>query len=79
MTKEEDYWQVSTAAPWKDETGVWRVGGRSRDTVPFTSDGKPAILLPEQSRYTLLAMKAAHNFAHSRVEATGITILHFGV
>ena len=57
-------------APWKDEAGIWRVGGRSRDTVPFTSDGKPAILLPEHSRYTYLAMKAAHDFAHSGVEAT---------
>ena len=33
-------------APWKDQGGVWRVGGRNRLTTPFTDDGKPAILLP---------------------------------
>ena len=49
---------------------MWRVGGRTRDTVPFTADGKPAILLPEKLRYTLLAMRSAHKVAHSGVEAT---------
>ena len=35
-------------ALWKDGDGVWRVGGRDRNTVPFTEDGKPAISLPEK-------------------------------
>ena len=48
------------------------MGGRTRDTVPFTADGKPAILLPEKSRYTLLAMRAAHEVAHTGVGATVI-------
>ena len=55
-------------APWKDQEGVWRVGGRNRLTVPFTADGKPAILLPEGSKYTYLAMLAAHNKAHPGVQ-----------
>ena len=41
-----------------------------RDTVPFTADGKPVILLLEKSRYTLLVMRLAHKVAHSGVEAT---------
>ena len=57
-------------APWKDQDGVWRVGGRNRLTVPYTSDGKPAILLPEGWRYTYLAMLAAHNKAHPGVQQT---------
>merc|ERR1712030_8318 len=51
-------------APWKDQEEVWRVGGRNRLTAPFTDDGKPVILLPANSRYTYLAMLAAHNKAH---------------
>ena len=57
-------------APWQDGQGVWRVGGRSRETVPFTQDGQPAILLPQGHRYTYLAMLAAHNVAHPGVQQT---------
>ena len=57
-------------APWRDQDGVWRVGGRNRLTAPFTADGKPAILLPEGSKYTYLAMLAVHNKAHPGVQQT---------
>ena len=40
--------------------------------MPFTSDGQPAILLPENHRYTYLAMLAAHNVAHSGIQRTVI-------
>ena len=49
---------------------MWRVGGRNRLTTPFTEDGKPAILLPRDSRYTKLAMIAAHNKAHPGAQQT---------
>ena len=51
---------------------MWIVGGRNQDTIPFTADRRPAILLPEKSKYTLLAMRAAHNVGHAGVEATVI-------
>ena len=57
-------------APFCDENGTWRVGGRSRTTIPYTKDNRPEILLPQDSRYTELAMLQAHKKAHVGVEAT---------
>ena len=51
-------------APYRDECGIWRVGGRSRDMIPYTADSKPAILLPEGSRYAKLDMRDAHEVSH---------------
>ena len=33
-------------APFHDEDGTWRVGGRSRMMIPYTQDNQPAVLLP---------------------------------
>ena len=38
--------------------------------MPFTQDSRPAILLPQGSKYTELAMIQAHEKAHLVVEAT---------
>ena len=47
-------------ASFNDKDGTWRVGGRSRTTIPYTQDNRPAVLLPQGSRYTELAMLQAH-------------------
>ena len=57
-------------APFHDEDGTWRVGGRLRTTIPYTQDNRPAVFLPQGSRYTELAMLQAHKKAHVGVEAT---------
>ena len=44
-------------APMVDEDGVWRVGTRLINHVPFTFDGKLPILLPPDHRLTLLLME----------------------
>ena len=53
-----------------DTDGIWRVSYRSREFTMFTKDRLPAILLPRESRYTMLKMKQAHEVGHSGVTRT---------
>ena len=57
-------------APFKDAEGVWRVGWRVREFVPFTRDKKPPAILPKDHRFTRTVMLAAHNKGHVGVVAT---------
>ena len=57
-------------APVVDLDGIWKVGSRLKNFVPFTFDGKLPAILPPDSRITLLIMKEAHVFAHGGQDAT---------
>ena len=50
--------------------GVWRVGDRVKNNVPFTHDSKMPVILPPKHRFTLLAMIDSHRFAHSGQDGT---------
>ena len=54
-------------APFEDELGIWRVGLRTREYTPFTTDHQPPVLLPHHSRLTLLLMREAHERRHGGV------------
>ena len=47
-------------APVLDEEGVWRVGSRLRNFVPFTFDSQLPIIIPYNHRITLLIMRESH-------------------
>ena len=57
-------------APLKDQEGIWRVGSRLRNFVPFTKDSNMPQILPTQHRSTLLLMLLAHQFSHSGQDGT---------
>ena len=57
-------------APVADEKGVWRVGSRLRNYVPFTFNGKLPILLEPGHRITKLVMEEAHRFNHAGQDGT---------
>ena len=57
-------------APVKDQEGVWRVGSRLRNYVPFTEDSEMPKILPTNHRTTLLLMRSAHQFSHSGQDGT---------
>ena len=57
-------------APVEDEEGVWRVGSRLKNFVPFTFDAKLPAILPHDSRVTQLIMREAHLFGHGGQDAT---------
>ena len=57
-------------APVKDQEGIWRVGSRLRNYVPFTKDANMPQILPTQHRATLLLMRLAHQFSHSGQDGT---------
>ena len=57
-------------APTQDEAGVWRVGSRMQNHVPFTEDGKMPALLPPDHRLTTLVMEEVHRFAHPGMDGT---------
>ena len=57
-------------APKKDEKGVWRVGSRLQNHVPFTHDAKMPKILPTHHRVTLLIMRWCHEFCHSGIDGT---------
>ena len=57
-------------APICDEEGVWRVGSRLKNFVPFTMDQKMPVIVPPDHRITLLIMRHAHQFAHTGVDGT---------
>ena len=60
-------------SPFLDE-GIWRVGFRMREHVPFNQNHKPPAFLPNTSRLTFLLMREAHERKHSGVEET---LAHF--
>ena len=57
-------------APVKDGDGVWRVGSRLQNFVPFTEDAKMPKILPTRHTMTLLLMRFAHEFSHSGQDGT---------
>ena len=57
-------------APVKDDDGVWRLGSRLRNFVPFTHDAKMPKILPTHHRITLLIMRTAHQFSHAGLDGT---------
>ena len=57
-------------APVKDDDGVWRVGSRLRNFVPFTHDGKMPKILPTHHQVTRLIMQTAHQFSHAGLDGT---------
>ena len=57
-------------APVKDKDGVWRVGSRLRNYVPFTEDAKMPKILPIRHTMTLLLIRFAHEFSHSGQDGT---------
>ena len=57
-------------APSCDEDGVWRVGSRLKNFVPFTEDQQMPAILPPDHHVTLLIMRDAHLFAHAGFDGT---------
>ena len=57
-------------APVKDDDGVWRVGSRLRNFVPFTHDGKMPKILPTHHQVTRLIMQTAHQFSHAGLDGS---------
>ncbi len=57
-------------APMLDDKGVWRVGSRLKNHVPFTFDQKLPILLPHDHRITYLVMEESHRTHHSGYDGT---------
>ena len=57
-------------APVKGNDGIWRVGSRLRNFVPFTHDGKMPKIVPTHHRITLLLMRHSHQFSHAGLDGT---------
>ena len=57
-------------APVLDENGLWRVGSRLKNHVPFTFDRKLPVLLPPAHRITYLMMEDSHRSHHSGHDGT---------
>ena len=57
-------------APKIDDDGIWRVGSRMKNYVPFTFDSKLPVVLPYHHKITLLIMREAHQFSHSGQDGT---------
>ena len=57
-------------APEVDRDGVYRVGSRLKNHVPFTLDHQLPVLLPPDHRITSLVMEAAHQFSHLGQDGT---------
>ena len=70
--------RFSRLAPFEDETGVWRVGKRLREYVPFTEDHRPPALLPRKHRLTKLLMEEAHSRRHGGIADTVATFRLMG-
>ena len=68
--KEKGTGRFRKLAPVVDEDGIWRVGERLINFVPFTFDAKLPAILPTHSRVTQLIMQEAHVFAHGGQDAT---------
>ena len=57
-------------APEVDGDGVYRVGSRLKNHVPFTLDHQLPVLLPPDHRITSLVMEEAHQFSHLGQDGT---------
>ena len=57
-------------APEIDGDGLYRVGSRVRQHVPFTIDSKLPVLLPTSHIITLQIMRSAHKFSHVAQDGT---------
>ena len=57
-------------APVLDAEGLWRVGSRLRNFVPFTDDQQMPLILPPDHRVTMLIMRNAHLFSHAGIDGT---------
>ena len=57
-------------APTIDDDGIWRVGSRIRQHVPFTFDSKLPIILPTKHLITLHIMRMSHNHSHVASDGT---------
>lgn len=57
-------------APTVDDDGVWRVGSRMKNRVPFTKDSKMPKILPSRHKITLLIMRFCHEFCHAGQDGT---------
>ena len=57
-------------APKLDDDGLWRVGSRVRQHVPFTYDSKLPVLLPTSHIITLQIMRSAHSHSHVAQDGT---------
>ena len=57
-------------APEIDGDGLYRVGSRVRQHVPFTLDSKLPVLLPTSHIVTLQIMRSAHKFSHVAQDGT---------
>ena len=57
-------------APMQDDDGVWRVGSRLRNSVPFTMDAKLPVIIPYNHKITLLIMRDSRQFCHAGQDGT---------
>ena len=57
-------------APVLDENGIYRVGSRMQNIVPFTLDAKLPKILPHNHPITKLIMRDSHNFCHAGHDGT---------
>ena len=57
-------------APKLDQDGIWRVGTRMRNFVPFTFDGKLPAIIPNDHTVTKLIMQECHLFGHYGQDGT---------
>ena len=57
-------------APVQDSDGLWRVGSRMKNYVPFTHDSKMPVIIPPKHRVTRLVMEDSHRFSHSGMDGT---------
>ena len=57
-------------APVLEKDGLFRVGSRIRQHVPFTFDSKLPVILPTKHLITLQIMRASHNHSHVASDGT---------
>ena len=57
-------------APEVDDDGLYHVGSRVRQHVPFTFDSKLPVLLPTSHIITLQIMRSAHSHSHVAQDGT---------
>ena len=57
-------------SPHLGDDGLWRIGERLKNHVPFTRDNKMPVILPPSHRLALLVMRDAHQFSHAGQDGT---------
>ena len=68
--KEKVHGKYKRLAPFLGQDGIWRVGSRMREFVPFTRDHQAPALLPFNSKLSELLMIEAHERKHSGINET---------